>query len=71
MSVSMTLKIDGMTCDNCVKHVREALESLPTVQKAEVSLKKEQAKVTSSAELDVALIRQAIEDAGYELAAVL
>ena len=40
-----TLKIDGMTCDHCVMHVTNALESVEGVEKAKVSLKKKEALV--------------------------
>ena len=30
------LKITGMTCDACAKHLRKALESVPGVQSAQV-----------------------------------
>ena len=32
----MNLKIGGMTCLNCVRHVREALQEVPGVEYAEV-----------------------------------
>lgn len=30
------IKIDGMTCMNCVTHVQKALEAVPTVKDAKV-----------------------------------
>ena len=38
-----TLKIEGMTCDHCVMHVTNALEAIDGVEKAKVSLKKNEA----------------------------
>lgn len=40
-------KVDGMACNHCVMHVKEALESLPGV-KAEVTLDPAQAVVEFS-----------------------
>jgi len=40
-----TLKITGMTCESCAKHVKEALEKVPGVQSAVVSYAKGSAKL--------------------------
>src|ERR1051325_4500573 len=67
-----TLRIDGMTCGNCARHVTEALQSVPGVQSANVTLQTEQAHVRwlpgSSARAD-ALV-QAVKKAGFDAAAV-
>jgi copper chaperone len=59
-----TLKITGMTCDNCVKHAREALEAVPGVQSAEVDLATGLAIVEGEA--DVKALIGAVEEEGYE-----
>ena len=41
----VTLKIDGMRCQSCVKDIRKALLSLPGVQIAEVDYSREEAVV--------------------------
>lgn len=62
------LKIDGMTCGNCVRHVTKALETLEGV-------KVEQVKIgEATVSFDPALtpegrITGAIEDEGYSVAA--
>jgi copper chaperone CopZ len=60
------LKIEGMTCDHCVRSVREALSSLPGVKKAEVSLVQKQAVVQSEGPLDVPMALKAVEQEGYK-----
>jgi copper chaperone CopZ len=40
-----TLKINGMSCEHCVKTVTKALEELDGVKKAQVNLKRGLAKV--------------------------
>jgi copper ion binding protein len=60
------LTIEGMSCQHCVKHVKEALESVSGVAKAEVSLEKKRADVEGEA-LDDAALRAAVEDAGYSV----
>ncbi len=43
---STMLKIEGMTCQNCVGHVKEALLSVEGVKEAKVSLEENSAHVT-------------------------
>lgn len=59
-----TLKITGMTCGHCVASVTKALEKVPGVAKAEVSLEKQQALVTGEA--NQAAMLAAVKDEGYE-----
>lgn len=61
------LKINGMSCDHCVAHVKKALEQVDGVKSAEVSLENKQAKVYLSKEVEEKAFKKAIEDAGYEL----
>ena len=64
----ITLKIQGMTCNHCVNHVKEALASVPGVQgPVEVSLAQGEAKVPGSA--DPQALLAAVAEEGY--AAVL
>lgn len=58
------LKISGMTCGHCVAAVTKALQQVPGVEQAEVSLDPQQAVVTGDAEPQ-ALIA-AVEQEGYE-----
>ncbi|MBT8507831.1 hypothetical protein AZH53_05295 [Methanomicrobiaceae archaeon CYW5] len=63
---TMLLPITGMVCDGCVAAVKAALESVPGVTSAEVSLDKNQALVRydpSQASKDD--FRRAVEAAGY------
>lgn len=61
-----TLKIDGMTCDHCVMHVTNALESVEGVEKAKVSLKKK-ALVKFDAPADLDQMALAVAEAGYKV----
>lgn len=58
------LKVTGMTCMHCVGAVKRALEQVPGVDSAEVSLEPGQAVVTGSA--DSATLVAAIKEEGYE-----
>ncbi len=57
------LKVTGMTCQHCVGAVKKALEQVPGVENAEVSLEQAQALVTGDA--DAAALATAIKEAGY------
>ncbi|MDQ3689533.1 MAG: cation transporter [Chloroflexota bacterium] len=46
--VYIDLGIGGMTCDDCVVHVTEALESVPGVTSATVNLTSRSATVTAA-----------------------
>lgn len=62
-----TLKIQGMSCEHCVKHVKEVLESLTGVLAANVSLGKGVAVVEHGDELSQEAMRKIVEEAGYEV----
>ncbi|MGI5900005.1 MAG: heavy metal translocating P-type ATPase [Christensenellales bacterium] len=66
-SMNKTVKIEGMTCKNCVAHVKKALEAMDGVQ-ANVVLEDNAAYVTGSASDDA--IRAAVTDAGYEVISI-
>jgi mercuric reductase len=61
-----TLRIEGMTCDNCVRHVTEALRSVPGVTDVRIgSWKSRQAAVVAGSEVDDKSLEAAVEKAGY------
>ena len=62
-----TLKIDGMSCEHCVKTVTEALMGANGVSRAKVNLKKGQAKVNfDDSKITPEQLGEAITAAGYE-----
>jgi copper chaperone CopZ len=62
-----TLKIDGMSCDHCVKHVKEALEGVAGVSSANVVLKKNFAEVEHGDAVTLDSLTAAVVEAGYEV----
>ncbi|MFQ6092146.1 MAG: cation transporter [bacterium] len=61
-----TLSVEGMTCGGCVTRVTNALENLPGVRSAEVSLETESAKVRYDPnKVDIDSMIKAVKDAGY------
>lgn len=67
MSVITNFSIEGMTCGNCARHVKAALESLPGVTSATADHERATATVESQGELDRKTVRDALEEAGYAL----
>lgn len=59
------LKISGMTCGNCVKHVTQALQAVPGVERVSVDLESGTAEVDGDASNEQ--LKAAIEEEGYEL----
>lgn len=60
------MRITGMTCNGCVKHVDAALRKVPGVTAVEVSLAEGRAKVVHDPEASpVASLVAAVDEAGY------
>jgi len=59
--------VAGMTCASCVARVEEALSNVPGVVSASVNLASEKATVEYLEGTELAQLRQAVKDAGYEL----
>ena len=59
------LKIEGMTCEHCVKIVKEALEGVAGVKSATVKLKDKSASVNHGDEVGLASLKAAVTEAGY------
>lgn len=64
--MKVTLKVEGMMCAHCEKHVKDALEKIDGVLSAEASHKKKRAVVALEKEVDHALLIAAVKEAGYE-----
>jgi copper-exporting ATPase len=62
-----TLKIEGMVCGNCVKHVDKALREVQGVEQVEVILEDKSAKVQMGYAVSDDVLKAAIEDAGYQV----
>ncbi|MBI4465433.1 MAG: cation transporter, partial [Acidobacteria bacterium] len=63
------LRIEGMTCDGCARHVSEALRSVSGVEEARVGhWKSGQASVTSASGVEGEQLVRAVQKAGYHAA---
>lgn len=62
----MIVSVDGMSCNNCAKHVKNALEDIEGVSEAIVNLEKKNVEVSYQGDIDEKVISDAINEAGYE-----
>lgn len=62
--VYIDLGVGGMTCDDCVVHVTEALESVPGVEAATVDLATRSAVVTARPDVEGAALATAVRATG-------
>ena len=70
-AVSTSVLVDGMTCAHCVASVTEEISAIDGVEAVDIALNaggSSRVSVHSSAPIDPASIRAAVEEAGYALA---
>ncbi|NCU87232.1 MAG: copper-binding protein [Actinobacteria bacterium] len=65
--VNIDLKISGMTCQNCVRHVKEAISLVSGVKSVDVSLENASAKISCDFDLDRGALKGAVHEAGYAI----
>jgi copper chaperone len=66
---TVNLKISGMTCQGCVRSVKNVLEGVRGVTTAEVSLQNSEARVVfDPLHASLGSLKAAVEEAGYEAA---
>ena len=64
----MKIKVNGMMCGHCEDHVKKALEAIDGIDSAAASHEENLVTITCSKDVDEALIKTAVEEAGYEYA---
>ncbi|AOZ73356.1 hypothetical protein BK816_08805 [Boudabousia tangfeifanii] len=67
---TVELDVPGMTCNNCVSHVRTELEALPEVNNVEVILRSEGVSLVTvhiNAPISDDALRAAVDEAGYDV----
>ena len=69
-TMTKTMKISGMMCPHCSGRVKKCLEALDSVASAEVSHESGTATLTLAAEIDNALLKKTVEDAGYDVISI-
>ncbi|MBO8201092.1 heavy-metal-associated domain-containing protein [Streptomyces smyrnaeus] len=66
-TVTTTYKVSGMTCGHCEGAVSEEISQIEGVSAVKAVAASGEVTVTSSGELDDAAVRDAVDEAGYEL----
>lgn len=66
-TMKTTLKIEGMMCQHCQKHVHDALAAMDGVTEVTVDLEGKKAEVTATKDISTDAFAKVIADAGYEL----
>ena len=61
------LRVEGMMCAHCQKHVQDALARMAGVTGVDVSLEKKTATVQEDRDIPMDEFAKVIADAGYEL----
>ena len=67
----MKLTVNGMMCPHCEARVKKVLEAIDGIEEATASHEENLVTITNSKPVDEAVIKAAIEEAGYEYAGVI
>ena len=67
MSITSTYTVSGMTCSHCVASVTEEVTKIPGVTDVQVDLTTGAVTVASQSPVDNTAVKDAVEEAGYEL----
>lgn len=59
------LKVSGMTCDHCVRHVSEAISKIAGVKNVNVKLAEGVAVIESDDFFDLQAVKESVIAAGY------
>ena len=70
ITMKKELTVEGMMCQNCVKHVTHALEGVPGASQVSVSLEDKTATVCALESVSDDMLRAAVTEAGYEVTEV-
>ncbi|RKM57660.1 heavy metal translocating P-type ATPase [Butyrivibrio sp. XB500-5] len=62
----MNITVNGMMCAHCEAHVKKALEAIDGITTATASHEKNLVTIETTKDIDEALIKAAVEEAGYE-----
>lgn len=65
-----TIYIEGMSCSHCVNRVKNTLEEINDVNNVEVNLEESIAILDLKHDVKDKVVKEAIEDAGYEVKAI-
>lgn len=67
MSITTTFEVAGMSCEHCVAAVTREVTAIPGVTGVDVDLAAGTVTTRSDASLELAAVRAAVDEAGYDL----
>lgn len=67
----MKITVNGMMCGHCEAHVKKALEAIEGIESVIASHEENLVTITSTKEIEEAVIKAAVEEAGYEYAGII
>jgi copper chaperone CopZ len=67
MSLSV-ITVSGMTCEHCEKAVRAEISAIPGVSQVDVGVASGEVRILAEPAPELADLRAAVEEAGYQLA---
>ncbi|KXV41408.1 hypothetical protein AD942_02725 [Gluconobacter japonicus] len=68
MTASVTFKVEGMSCTGCSGKLQKALEAVPGVSVAEVTLEPAQAVIQyDEANVSPSALKDTVEDVGFDV----
>ena len=67
--MNKVIKIEGMSCEKCVAHVKDALEEVSGIEKVTVDLKEGKAIIEGN-DVSDEVIKEVIEDEGYDVISI-
>jgi copper chaperone len=62
------ITVTGMSCEHCEKAVRAEISAIPGVSQVVVNVASGEVKILAESAPDMAALRAAVEEAGYQLA---
>lgn len=63
----ITIKVKGMMCGGCENRVKNALNELAGIESVEANFAEEIVKVILNKEISIDIIKEKIEDLGFEV----
>lgn len=61
------LSVEGMHCNSCAKRIEDTLKKNKDIKKVEINLNTKEVLITSTNELDINNIKEAINNLGYNV----
>lgn len=65
------INIEGMSCEHCVKHVKESLKEINGVEEVTVSLQEKNAIVELKNDIADSELKNAVAEAGYDVISIV